>query len=123
MKMSQANVQARRSPEMEAAIRRRAEEIYEARGRVPGHEVEDWLQAEADVVRMMTARPAGQPAHIVVRVHGVTYTGEYDSENCDGYRPGEFTAGAPIHVRVEGDTLYIRRPNGVELVARVVKSE
>lgn len=52
MKTSEANVQARRSPEMEAAIRRRAEEIYEARGRVPGHEVEDWLQAEADVVRM-----------------------------------------------------------------------
>ena len=30
-------------------IRRRAYELYEARGREDGHEVEDWLQAEAEV--------------------------------------------------------------------------
>jgi len=30
-------------------IRQRAYELYEARGRENGHEVEDWLQAEAEV--------------------------------------------------------------------------
>jgi len=30
-------------------IRTRAYELYEARGREPGHEWEDWLQAEREV--------------------------------------------------------------------------
>jgi hypothetical protein len=30
-------------------IRQRAYELYEARGREDGHEVEDWVQAEAEV--------------------------------------------------------------------------
>jgi hypothetical protein len=30
-------------------IRRRAYEFYEARGRVPGHEMEDWLRAELEI--------------------------------------------------------------------------
>ena len=34
------------SPE---AIGRRAYELYEARGRLPGHELEDWLAAEAEL--------------------------------------------------------------------------
>ncbi len=29
-------------------IRRRAHELYEARGREEGHELEDWLQAEVE---------------------------------------------------------------------------
>jgi hypothetical protein len=31
-------------------VRRRAFEIYEQRGREDGHELDDWLQAEAEVV-------------------------------------------------------------------------
>lgn len=30
-------------------IRQRAYELYEARGRENGHEVEDWIQAEAEI--------------------------------------------------------------------------
>lgn len=30
-------------------IRRRAWELYEARGREEGHDLEDWLQAEAEI--------------------------------------------------------------------------
>lgn len=30
-------------------IRRRAFELYEARGREEGHDLEDWLEAEAEV--------------------------------------------------------------------------
>ena len=40
-------------------IRHRAYELYEARGREEGHDVEDWLQAEAEIeapeVRKATA--------------------------------------------------------------------
>lgn len=37
------------SEEIEERIRRRAHELYEARGREEGHDVEDWLQAEAEI--------------------------------------------------------------------------
>lgn len=35
--------------ELEERIRRRAYELYEKRGRVDGNDVEDWLQAKAEV--------------------------------------------------------------------------
>lgn len=31
-------------------IRQRAHELYEARGREEGHDLEDWLQAEAEIL-------------------------------------------------------------------------
>ncbi|HLK92291.1 MAG TPA: DUF2934 domain-containing protein [Polyangia bacterium] len=41
-------------------IARRAYELYLQRGSVPGHETDDWLQAEAE----LTARAAaGEPEH------------------------------------------------------------
>jgi len=36
--------------EVEAEIRRRDYELYERRGRMDGHELDDWLQAEAEVL-------------------------------------------------------------------------
>ena len=36
--------------QMEEQIRDRAYELYEARGREDGHEQEDWLQAEAEIL-------------------------------------------------------------------------
>lgn len=36
-------------PEREELIRRRAYELFEARGRDDGHELDDWLQAENEV--------------------------------------------------------------------------
>jgi hypothetical protein len=33
----------------EEEIRRRAYELYEARGRGDGHDLEDWLEAEAEI--------------------------------------------------------------------------
>ena len=39
------------------AIARRAYELYQQRGGEPGHEIEDWLQAEAE----LTARTEGAP--------------------------------------------------------------
>jgi len=40
-----------RRPAGEEEIRRRAYELYEARGREEGHATEDWLQAEAELSR------------------------------------------------------------------------
>jgi len=36
--------------ELEEQIRRRAYEIYEARGREDGHDREHWLQAEGEIL-------------------------------------------------------------------------
>ncbi len=36
--------------QLEEQIRLRAYELYEARGREDGHEVEDWLQAEGEIL-------------------------------------------------------------------------
>lgn len=38
------------SPDVEDHIRRRAYEIYESRGVAVGSEVEDWLQAESEIL-------------------------------------------------------------------------
>jgi hypothetical protein len=35
---------------LEEQIRRRAYELYEARGREDGHEFDDWLQAEEETL-------------------------------------------------------------------------
>jgi hypothetical protein len=39
---------------LEEQIRRRAYELYEARGRKGGEELKDWLQAEAEIRRRAT---------------------------------------------------------------------
>jgi len=42
---------AESSKELEAQIRIRAYELYEERGREDGRELDDWLKAEAELVR------------------------------------------------------------------------
>jgi hypothetical protein len=37
-------------PMLEQAIRQRAYELYIKRGKSPGHALDDWLEAEAEVV-------------------------------------------------------------------------
>jgi Protein of unknown function (DUF2934) len=37
-------------PILENAIRQRAYELYEQRGKIQGHAVDDWLKAEAELV-------------------------------------------------------------------------
>jgi Protein of unknown function (DUF2934) len=39
------------TPEREERIRRRAYELFLRRGKVPGHELDDWLQAEEEILR------------------------------------------------------------------------
>jgi hypothetical protein len=44
-----ANIATESHPNLEEQIRRRAYEIYEERGREDGHDMEDWLRAEAEI--------------------------------------------------------------------------
>jgi Protein of unknown function (DUF2934) len=107
------------SLELQNAIRTRAQELYRQSGAAEGHDVENWCRAEAEILRETSADLA-RPA-VVINVEGVVYTGEYDTASADGYLPGEWKVGDRIPVRLEGDRLFLRRPNGRELETSVVK--
>jgi hypothetical protein len=103
----------------QSAIRARAEEIFHCGGEIEGRDLENWQQAEAEILReigVQLARPA-----VVINLDGVVYTGEYDLRSCGDYMPGEWKAGDRVPVRLEGDRLFLRRPNGRELETYVVK--
>lgn len=106
------------------AIRRRAEEIYIRSGRIPGRDLENWAQAEQEILQesaqlQAAVNPARRTA-IVVKVNGVQYVGEYTADSCDGYTPGEFAKGVPVPVRFHGDKMFVKRPNGKELETTIV---
>ena len=105
--------------DLQDAIRRRAEEIYIQSGRIPGRDVDNWAQAEREMLEQAATR--NRRAAIIIRVNGVRYVGEYLPELSDGYVPGEFGVGSSVAVRLEGDRMYIRRSNGKELVTRIVR--
>jgi Protein of unknown function (DUF2934) len=44
------------SDQIQESMRKRAHEIYEARGREDGHDLDDWLIAESEVTRNLTAQ-------------------------------------------------------------------
>lgn len=100
--------------------RRRAEEIYIRNGRIPGRDIENWTQAEQEIREELER--ASRRTAIIVRVSGVQYVGEYSREDADGYTPGEFTPGVPVPVRLRGDRMFIRRPNGEVLETRIVET-
>jgi len=107
------------NPDLHEMIRQRAEEIYIRNGRLAGHDVENWTQAESEILAEAT-KPRSRAA-IVVQVNGVRYIGEYWPESSGGYEPGEIVAGASVSVRLQGDKMFVRRPNGKELDTRIVK--
>jgi len=109
-------------PDRDEAIRRRAEEIYIRSGRIPGHDLENWTQAEQEITREAAEPPARRTA-IVVKVNGVQYVGEYALDSSEGYTPGEFKKGVPVPVRFDGDKMFVKRPNGKELETRIVKMD
>ena len=47
----EAENQTEPTPEVLEQIRARAHELFEQRGREEGHDVDDWLQAEAEVTK------------------------------------------------------------------------
>ncbi len=109
-----------KTSDLSEAIRRRAEEIYIRNGRVPGRDLENWAQAEEEILREVGTAEIGRRA-VVVNVAGVQYVGEYSPDSSDNYTPGEFSSGSPISVRFEGEKMFLKRPNGRELETRIVK--
>ncbi len=56
-----------------------------------------------------------------MNVEAVVYTGEYEPASAGGYTPGEWKSGERVPIRLEGDKLFLRRPNGRELKTSIVK--
>jgi len=46
---SDSGENAQKSSPSEDAVRERAYELYVARGRTPGHDIEDWIQAKREL--------------------------------------------------------------------------
>jgi len=105
--------------DLREAIRRRAEEIYHRNGKLPGRDAQDWAQAEAEILREFSA--ATRRSAIVVNLDGVQYVGEYSPASSQHYTPGEFSPGSPIPVRIEGQKMFVTRPNGQELETTIVQ--
>jgi len=110
---------SRAIPDLHEAIRRRAEEVYIRNGRIQGRDVENWAQAELEIRREMEG--SSRRTAVVVNVNGVQYVGEYRPETCDGYMPGEFRPGTAVAVRLDGERMFVKRPNGKELETRIVQ--
>jgi hypothetical protein len=106
--------------DLQQAIRLRAEEIYERKGRIPGHDLEDWAAAEKEILQKLAERSTGRTA-VVVKLNGVQYVGEYALESSGGYVPGEFAPSERVFVRFDGDKMFVKRPNGQELETTIVK--
>jgi hypothetical protein len=96
--------------DLRGAIRRRAEEIYMRNGKIPGHDLENWAQAEQEIRRESADLPARRA--VVIRVKGSEYVGEYNPASSDGYCPGEFGPSASVLVTFHGDQMHVLRPNG-----------
>jgi hypothetical protein len=94
--------------------------IYEKSGKVAGRDLENWIQAEAEIVRELS-RLSDRRLALVVRVDGVQYVGEYSVAFANGYAPGEFASGDPVPVRFVGNKMCVKRPNGKELETILVK--
>jgi hypothetical protein len=105
--------------EVQEAIRRRAEEIYENSGRIPHRDLQNWALAEDEIRLELAARSVRKYA-VVVSVEGIRYVGEYDSARAEGYSPGEFAAGDPVRVRFNSGKMFVQRPNGRQLETTIV---
>ena len=107
--------------EIHERIRRRAEEIYVQSGRVPGRDVENWSQAEREILAETEKEKEKPHLAVVIKVNGTRYVGEYQPDSSDGYSPGEFAVGSSVAVRLERGKMFIKRPNGKELETRIIK--
>ena len=106
-------------PDHHEAVRRRAEEIYIRNGKIPGRDLENWAQAEEEVLRESSGLPTRKA--IIVKVNDAEYVGEYNPASSDGYLPGEFGPGASVPVRFHGGKMFVKRPNGKILETTIVK--
>jgi hypothetical protein len=82
-------------------------------------EWQDCREGEAEVLR--ESGTCLTRASVVINLEGVVYTGEYDFATAGDYMAGEWQGGDRIPVRLAGDRLYLRRPDGRELETQVVR--
>jgi hypothetical protein len=82
------------------AIRRRAEEIYERNGKIPGRDVKNRMRAEEEI-KSEAAGDAERRTAVIVKVNGIDQAGEYAHAAAQGYAPAEFSAGDAVAVRFE----------------------
>jgi DUF2934 family protein len=118
--MRSSNPTQLKQPDLHEAITRRAREIYEDSGRIPGRDLQNWSQAEAEVMSELANRSPRRAA-IMIKINGVEYIGEYSLAQAGGYTPGEFSPADQVSVRFEGEKMFVKRPNGQELETRIVK--
>lgn len=86
---------------------------------MPGRDLENWVQAEAEILREYE-EPVCRRA-IIVDVNGVQYVGEYSPQSREDYFPGEFNLGEHLAIRFEGEKMFVKRPNGKELETSIVQ--
>jgi hypothetical protein len=106
--------------EAQEAVSQRARAIYEKGGKLAGRDLENWMPAEAEIVRECSGLSVRMLA-LVVRVDGVQYVGEYNLACANGYTPGEFASGDPVPVRFVGNRMLVKRPNGKVLETIIAK--
>jgi hypothetical protein len=107
------------SAQAQAAIRRRASQICNRSGAVEDRDAEHRYRVKAELRREKTVHRLRRA--VVIKIQGVDYTVQYECSAEDGYAPGEWKVGDPIPIRVAGNKLYLRRRNGHELQATIVK--
>jgi Protein of unknown function (DUF2934) len=107
------------TPQILTAIRERAKQLYQRNGGIEGRDIENWCEAEAEILRESTCQAVRRA--VVINLDGVVYTGEYEPSSADDYMPGEWKTGDPVPVRFDGNQLFLRRPNGRELQTTIVK--
>ncbi|MFZ1011471.1 MAG: DUF2934 domain-containing protein [Candidatus Sulfotelmatobacter sp.] len=117
--MAKAKMSVSYSPQLQEAIRRRATELFRRSGAVPGHDLENWCQAELEILQEHAAQLV-RPA-VVIRFEGVLYTCEYESAAVGSYTPGEWKPGESVPLRIAGDKVYLRRHDGSELETIITK--
>src|SRR5438270_13300781 len=106
-----SSVECATRSDLHELIRHRAEEIYVQRGRMPGHDVENWAEAEREILDELNAQSRRHA--VVIKVNGAQYVGEYSTEHSGSYATGEFEAGGSVWERVTGEDGCVVRRNGV----------
>jgi hypothetical protein len=105
------------------AVEKRARELWELGGRRDGHADEDWKQAEREIrSRVATAGQQGN-RRIIVKVAGVTYTGEYDPATAASYHPGDLQPGTEIRIQFQDDCMLLKLGDGRQLQAKIIRAE
>ena len=89
------------------AVRRRAEEIYTRNGKIPGHDLGNWAQAEQEILREIRPAAPRTPLSSESKTRNMLAN---TVPTADGYRPGEFGPGASVLVTFNGHRMQVLRP-------------